>query len=132
MSEPEQTGDTKSGASAEEQLLGNPEQEPEEYKADQEQRKDGGDESSLTNQSPAISFYSNPIPKETEDCDKVEAAPLQVTSTTDGKMEELTCDAEVGDRAEAGASSTDTLSGRFNCGSVELCATESVSKNTVL
>ncbi|XP_070842210.1 uncharacterized protein [Chaetodon trifascialis] len=125
----EQTGGTKSDPSAEEELLGNPEQQEldghtAESMADkpQEQMKDGGDGSEVADQSPTISFYSNPM--ETEDQDAMEAAPVQenaIIRMRDEKTGELTCDDEDGDGAEAGASSTDSRSGGLSCGYVELC-----------
>ncbi|XP_076584012.1 uncharacterized protein LOC143319185 [Chaetodon auriga] len=122
----EQTGGTKSDPSAEEEVLGNLEQQEldgctAESMADkpQEQMKDRGDGTEVVDQSPTISFYSNPM--ETEDQDTMKAAPVQgnaVTRTRDEKMGELTCDDEDG---EAGASSTDSRSGGLSCGSVQLC-----------
>ncbi|XP_029286401.1 uncharacterized protein LOC115007599 [Cottoperca gobio] len=87
-----------------------------------EEIKDGEDGSAAgVDQSPAITFYSNPTQNEdTESGDAIEAALLQVNSVsrTSEKKEELTRDAGDGDGAEA-ASSTHTQSGGFN--GVELC-----------
>ncbi|XP_044047289.1 uncharacterized protein LOC122873949 isoform X2 [Siniperca chuatsi] len=135
VSGPEQTDDMMSDPPAEEEeeeLLGNQEQQELEARTaeimtekPQEQMKDGEDGSEVVNQSPAITFYSNPTQnEETENLDAIEAALLQVNTVTrrrDEKKEELTGGAGDGDGAEAGASSTDTLSAGFNCGSVELC-----------
>ncbi|XP_070782438.1 uncharacterized protein [Enoplosus armatus] len=88
-----------------------------------EQMKDREDGSAVVDESPAVTFYSNPTPNE-ENLDAIKAALLQansVTKTRDEKKEELTGDAGDGVGAEAGASSIDTRSGGFNCGSVELC-----------
>ncbi|XP_073328401.1 uncharacterized protein [Pagrus major] len=119
---PEQPDDMKSDPPAEKELLGSQEKQEQAAKSmaekSQEQMKDGGDGSAVVDQSPAVSFYSNPTQNdETEDQDAIETAPLQVNSVTktrDERKEEQTCDAGDGDRAETGASSTHTLS-------VELC-----------
>lgn len=125
---PEQTGDTESDPPAEEEE--EEQQELEGHAAEimaekpQEQMKDGEDGSAVVHQSPAITFYSNPNPlihshqnEETQNQSAVE----QANSVTRTRDEELTGDTGHSDGAEAGASSTDTRSGGFNCGSVELC-----------
>lgn len=125
----EQPGDMKSDQPAEEEVLGSQEKQEQIAKSiaekPQEQMKDGGDASAVVDPSPAVSFYCNPTQNdEPEDQDAIEAASPQVNSVTktrDERKEELTCDAGDGDRAEAGASSTHTMSGGFNGGSVELC-----------
>ncbi|KAK5899783.1 hypothetical protein CesoFtcFv8_009218 [Champsocephalus esox] len=126
----EQTADTKSDPppTEEEELLENPDQqEPEDSAAEipaenpQEPIEDGEDGSAAAeDQSPAITFYSNPTQnEETENGDAMEAAVLQVNSDTrtSEKKEELTGGA--GDGAEAGASPTDPQSGGSN--TVKLC-----------
>ncbi|XP_036952546.1 uncharacterized protein LOC119018676 isoform X2 [Acanthopagrus latus] len=125
----EQPGDMKSDQPAEEEVWGSQEKQEQSAKSmaekPQEQMKDGGDGSALLDQSPDVSFYCNPTQNdEREDQDAIEAAPPQVnsmTKTRDERKEELTCDAGDGDRAEAGAASTHSVSGGFNGGSVELC-----------
>ncbi|XP_070684504.1 FK506-binding protein 5-like [Pempheris klunzingeri] len=136
VSAPEQTDHTKSDPPAEEdeeELVGNQEQQELEGQTaetmtenPQEQRKDEEDESAVVGQSPDItSVCSNPTGKgETENQVTSEAAVQQVNSVTrtrDERRVELTGDAGHGDGAEAGASSTDTRSGGFNSGCVELC-----------
>ncbi|XP_049423462.1 uncharacterized protein LOC125883277 [Epinephelus fuscoguttatus] len=120
---PEQTGDTKSDPPAveeEEQVLGNQEQqEPEGHTAEivaaqpQEQMKEDG--SAVIDQSPAITFYSNPTQnEETENPDAAKAAPVSVNGVIGTRHEskrELV--------GEAGASSTSRCSGGFKA--VELC-----------
>ncbi|XP_033949733.1 uncharacterized protein [Pseudochaenichthys georgianus] len=127
-----QTADTKSDPppteEEKEELLENPDQqEPEGSAAEipaenpQEPIEDGEDGSAAAeDQSPAITFYSNPTQnEETEKRDAMEAAVLQVNSDTrtSEKKEELTGGA--GDGAEAGASPTDPQSGGSN--TVKLC-----------
>lgn len=114
---PEQTTDKKSDPSAEKELLRTQEQqEPEECEADikaekrQEQMKD-------------VEGGSHPVQNErSESLDEIEAAHLQVngvTRTGNEKKEEVTCEGGNGDLVEAGASSTDIHTGRFNYGSVK-------------
>ncbi|XP_028446487.1 uncharacterized protein LOC114563802 isoform X1 [Perca flavescens] len=128
--DPEQTGDTKSDPPAEDELLGNQEQQELEGRTaeivaekPQEQIKDGEDGSALVNQSPAFTFDSNPTEnEETENWDAIKAALLQVNGATrakDEKKEELTADAGDSDGPEAVALSTDTRSAEFTA--VELC-----------
>lgn len=128
----EQPGDTKSDPPAEEEIWGNQEQqELEEHTAEimpqraHEQVKEGQDGPEVVIQSPATALYSKSTQnEETKNLDAIETALLQVktvTRTRDEKKEELTRDAGDADGAEAGASSTDYRSARFNCGSVELC-----------
>ncbi|XP_037620271.1 chromatin assembly factor 1 subunit A-A-like isoform X1 [Sebastes umbrosus] len=127
---PEQTDDTKSDPPAQEELLGNQEQQECEggtaeivAEKPQEQMRGGEDGSAAVDQSPAITFYSHLTKnEETENQDAIEAVLPQVNSVTgtrDEKKEELTGDAADEDGAQAGASSTDTRSEEFNA--VELC-----------
>lgn len=122
---PEKNCDTESDRPAEDEE--EEQQEVEECTAEimdekpQDQMKDG---SAVVDQSPDITFYSNPNPlihSLTENGGAIPAALLQLNSVTRTRDEELTGGAGDSDRAEAGASSTDTWSGGFNCGSVELC-----------
>ncbi|XP_078133611.1 uncharacterized protein LOC144535167 [Sander vitreus] len=128
--DPEQSGDTKSDPPAEEELLGNQEQQELEGRTaeivaekPQEQIKDGEDGSALVDQSPAFTFDSNPTQnEETENRDAIKAALPQVNSATrakDEKKEELTADAGDSDGPKADTSFTDTRSAEFN--TVELC-----------
>ncbi|XP_042285413.1 uncharacterized protein LOC121909082 [Thunnus maccoyii] len=115
-------------AEKEEAHLGNPEQQElegstAEIMAEiyQKQTEDGEDESAEV-----ATSYANPSQNEETEKQKdgSEAAPLQVCSVTitrNGTKEEMTGDAGDGDRAKAGASSTDTQQEGFNCGSLELC-----------
>ncbi|XP_056264481.1 break repair meiotic recombinase recruitment factor 1-like [Pseudoliparis swirei] len=119
---PEPTGDIKSDQPAgeeEEQLLGNKKQQEHEGGTAeivagklQEQMQDGEDGSAAV-QSPAVTCCSPTTPKEeTENCDAIEAAALQVARVTRTREEEVTGDAGDDDAAEAeGASSTHTQPG---------------------
>nr|XP_046262042.1 uncharacterized protein LOC124068136 [Scatophagus argus] len=114
---PELTEDTKSGPPTEEDLLGNEDHQQCEGRTavsvaekPKQQMKDEGDGSAVVHPNPAISFD-----EETENRDANAAAPLQMTRTRYEKKEDLTYTA--GDCA----SSTDTLSGGYSCGPVELC-----------
>lgn len=127
MPDPEQTGDTKSDPPAEEELLGNQEQQELEGRTaeivaekPQEQIKDGEDGSALVDQSPAFTFDSNPTQnEETENRDAIKAALLQVNSATRAKDEKKEADAGDSDGPKADTSTTDTRSAEFNA--VELC-----------
>ncbi|XP_044202037.1 uncharacterized protein LOC122978974 isoform X3 [Thunnus albacares] len=116
-------------AEKEEAHLGNPEQQElegstAEIMAEiyQKQTEDGEEDESAEE----ATSYANPSQNEETEKQKdgSEAAPLQVCSVTitrNGTKEEMTGDAGDGDRAETGASSTDTQQEGFNCGSLELC-----------
>lgn len=82
------------------------------------QRKDGDDGSAGGECSPVITFYTNPSENEGTEKKKdgSEAAPLQVQSVTWTTGEIMS---DTG--AEAAAPSTDTGTGGFSCGCVEVC-----------
>ncbi|KAM7008938.1 uncharacterized protein LKV04_000994 [Tautogolabrus adspersus] len=111
--DPEQTADPKLDLPAEEE-------------GEEEPMNDVTDGSVLVDQSSATASSSNLTKnKEAEDQGEFETVCQEVNGVTmttrDEKKEELTGDDGNAGGAPAGASSTESQAGGFNCGSVELC-----------
>lgn len=130
--DPEQTDEPKSNQPAEEKVegdLGNLKQQEQEKSTGEipvKQRQHGYDDSAGVDCIPVITFYTNSSQNEETEKKKdgSEAAPLHVCVTR-------TRDEMMGDTgAEAGAASTDSRSGGFSCGCVQLCETTVTPSNS--